>query len=182
MRWPSLGTHNVLNGLAALAAAAAQGADPVALLPAFAEFRNVKRRMELIGEVDAVRIYDDFAHHPTAIATTLAGLRASVGSARIVVALEPRSNSMRLGAHAAALAPALDDADEVVFLQRSELPWDAAGVIATLRSHGRAVADTGQLVDALATGVRPGDHVIFMSNGGFENAPRRLLAALQAKD
>lgn len=179
VHWPLLGTHNVLNGLAALAAAAAQGADPTALLSAFAEFRNVKRRMELIGEVGAVRIYDDFAHHPTAIAATLAGLRAKVGSARIVVALEPRSNSMRLGAHAAALAPALAAADEVVFLQRPELPWDAAGVIATLRGHGRAVADTGQLVDAVATSVRPGDHVIFMSNGGFENAPRRLLAALQ---
>ncbi|MHC1480219.1 UDP-N-acetylmuramate:L-alanyl-gamma-D-glutamyl-meso-diaminopimelate ligase [Frateuria aurantia] len=179
VHWSLLGNHNVLNALAALAAAAAHGADPAALLPAFAEFRNVKRRMELVGEVGDIRIYDDFAHHPTAIATTLAGLRAKVGKARIVVAMEPRSNSMRLGAHAAALAPSLVDADEVVFLQRPELPWDAAAVIGALRGQGQAVPDTSALIDAVVDRVQAGDHVIFMSNGGFENAPRRLLAALQ---
>ncbi len=181
VRWPLLGRHNVLNAIAALAAAAAYGADPAALLPAFAEFRNVKRRMERIGEAGGVCIHDDFAHHPTAIAATLQGLRARVGGARIVVAMEPRSNSMRLGAHAGALAPSLADADEVVFLQRPELPWDAAAVIGALRGHGQAVADTQALIDAVAGMARPGDHVIFMSNGGFENAPRRLLAALQAR-
>ncbi|HUH56030.1 MAG TPA: UDP-N-acetylmuramate:L-alanyl-gamma-D-glutamyl-meso-diaminopimelate ligase, partial [Rhodanobacter sp.] len=104
VRWPLLGNHSVMNALAALAAAAAAGADPRALLPAFADFRSVKRRMELVGEAGGVHVYDDFAHHPTAIATTLAGLRAKVGAGRILVALEPRSNSMRQGAHAAALA------------------------------------------------------------------------------
>src|SRR5690606_18938207 len=115
VRWPLLGRHNVLNALAALAAAHAVGVDVAAVLPALAGFRSVKRRMELVGERDGIAIYDDFAHHPTAIAATLAGLRARVGDARIVVAMEPRSNSMRMGAHADALAPSLDLADAVVF-------------------------------------------------------------------
>jgi len=129
--------------------------------------------------VQGVRVYDDFAHHPTAIATTLAGLRAKVGGARILVALEPRSNSMRLGAHSEALAPSLSDADAVVFLHRPELPWDARRVTDAL--HGRA--STAPTVDALLASLkaqtRAGDHVVFMSNGGFENAPRRFVEALQ---
>jgi len=180
VRWPLLGRHNVLNALAALAAAAAAGADPVALLPAFAGFRSVKRRMEQVGEVAGVRVYDDFAHHPTAIATTLAGLRASVGEARILVALEPRSNSMRQGAHADALAPSLAAADAVVFLHRPELPWDAQRVTDALAGRGAAVPTVDALLDALRAQARPGDHVVFMSNGGFEGAPRRFVEALRA--
>jgi UDP-N-acetylmuramate: L-alanyl-gamma-D-glutamyl-meso-diaminopimelate ligase len=178
VRWSLLGNHSVLNALAALAAASAAGADPRALLPAFASFESVKRRMELVDEVEGVRVYDDFAHHPTAIATTLAGLRAKVGKARILVALEPRSNSMRLGAHAAGLAPSLADADAVVFLHRPELPWDAARVTDALAGRGHAVPTVTALVDALRDEARPGDHVVFMSNGGFENAPRRFVQAL----
>ena len=178
--WPLLGDHNVLNGLAALAACTAVGVDLAAVLPALAAFRSVKRRLEVVGAHGGVTVYDDFAHHPTAIATTLAGLRAKVGDARIVVAMEPRSNSMRLGAHADALAPSLDLADAVVFLARPELPWDAGKVIAALRGDGRAVADADALLAALAERVRPGDHVVFMSNGGFDGAPRRFVAALQA--
>ena len=105
VHWTLLGRHNVMNALAALAAASAAGADPVALLPAFGEFHNVKRRLQVLGTPHGQTVYDDFAHHPTAIRSTLAGLRAKVGSARIVVAIEPRSNSMRLGAHVAELAP-----------------------------------------------------------------------------
>lgn len=118
VQWSLLGRHNVLNGLAALAAAHAVGVAPAEVIPALARFRSVKRRMEVIGSHDGITVYDDFAHHPTAIATTLEGLRAKVGDARIVVAMEPRSNSMRLGAHAQALAPSLALADEVVFLHR----------------------------------------------------------------
>ena len=179
VRWPLLGQHSVMNALAALAAAAAAGCDPRALLPAFTRFESVKRRMELVGEVNGVRVYDDFAHHPTAIATTLAGLRARVGTARILVALEPRSNSMRQGAHAEALAPALADADAVVFLQRPELPWDAARVTAALGGRGSAVPTAEALIDALCARAQPGDQVIFMSNGGFEAAPRRFVQQLR---
>jgi UDP-N-acetylmuramate: L-alanyl-gamma-D-glutamyl-meso-diaminopimelate ligase len=179
VRWSLLGNHSVMNALAALAAAAAAGADPCALLPAFASFESVKRRMELVGEVNGVRVYDDFAHHPTAIATTLAGLRAKVGHARILVALEPRSNSMRQGAHAAALAPSLADADAVVFLHRPELSWDAGRVTAALGGRGATAPTVDALIVALRAQARPGDQVIFMSNGGFEAAPRRFVESLR---
>jgi UDP-N-acetylmuramate: L-alanyl-gamma-D-glutamyl-meso-diaminopimelate ligase len=179
VHWPLLGNHSVLNALAALAAANAAGADPRALLPAFATFESVKRRMELVGDIHGVHVYDDFAHHPTAIATTLAGLRANVGDARILVALEPRSNSMRQGAHAEALAPSLADADAVVFLHRPALPWDAHQVTDALAGRGSTAPDVDGLIAALRTQARPGDHVVFMSNGGFENAPRRFVEALR---
>ncbi len=178
IHWSLLGNHSVMNALAALAAAAAAGADPRALLPDFASFQSVKRRMEIVGEAHGVRVYDDFAHHPTAIATTLAGLRAKVGKARIVVALEPRSNSMRLGAHADALAPSLADADAVVFLHRPELAWDAGRVTAALNGRGSAVPTVDALIAALRSEVRAGDHVVFMSNGGFEGAPRRFAESI----
>lgn len=178
VRWPLLGRHNVMNALAALAACAAVDVDVAALLPALSDFRSVKRRLEMLGRARGVTVYDDFAHHPTAIAATLAGLRAKVGDARILVALEPRSNSMRLGAHASALAPALAQADTVVFLGRPELPWDAAKVIAALDGQGHRVADAAGLVTVLERLAEPGDHVVFMSNGGFDDAPRRFLAAL----
>jgi UDP-N-acetylmuramate: L-alanyl-gamma-D-glutamyl-meso-diaminopimelate ligase len=178
VRWPLIGRHNVLNAVAALAAAAAVGVAPTDLLPAFGTFRSAKRRMEVLGEARGVTVYDDFAHHPTAIHTTLEGLRAKVGAARIVVALEPRSNSMRLGAHADALAPSLAPADRVVFLHRPNLPWDAAKVVAAVRGDACTVPDVDQLIARLVTETQPGDHVVFMSNGGFEDAQRRFLAAL----
>ncbi len=179
VRWGQLGNHSVMNALAALAAAAAAGADAKTLLAAFATFQGVRRRMELVGEVGDVRVYDDFAHHPTAISTTLAGLRAKVGNARILVALEPRSNSMRQGAHAAALAPSLIDADEVVFLHRPELTWDAGKIIDELHGRGATASSVDALIDALHAKVRRGDQVIFMSNGGFEAAPHRFVERLQ---
>ncbi len=180
VRWPLLGRHNVMNALAALAACAAVGVDVASVLPALARFRSVKRRLEVLGQARGITVYDDFAHHPTAIATTLAGLRAKVGAGgRIVVAMEPRSNSMRLGAHAQALAPSLDDADAVVFLHRPELAWDAGQVVSALRGEGVAVPDADALIAALRTLARDGDHVVFMSNGGFDGAPRRFLAALR---
>ena len=181
VRWPLLGRHNVMNALAALASCDAVGVDAASVLPSLSAFRSVKRRMELLGEADGVSVYDDFAHHPTAIATTLAGLRARVGGGRIVVAMEPRSNSMRLGAHAQALAPSLDDADAVVFLHRPELAWDAGGVVAALRGAGHAVSDADALLACLASLAQPGAHVVFMSNGGFDAAPRRFLEALRSR-
>ena len=151
------------------------------MIPALADFRSVKRRLEVIGTAHGITVYDDFAHHPTAIRTTLEGLRAKVGAARIVVAMEPRSNSMRLGAHADALAPSLELADEVLFLHRPELAWDAGKVVAAVRGQARAVPDTDALLAALQAGARAGDHVVFMSNGGFDAAPRRFLAALRGE-
>jgi len=179
-RWNLVGRHNVMNALAALAAAHAADVDVAAALPALADFRNVARRLELVGEHAGVRVYDDFAHHPTAIATTLAGLRAKVGDARILVGMEPRSNSMRMGAHADELAPSLRDADAVVFLQRPELAWDASRIVAGLNGRGRTAARVDELIASLLDGVRAGDHVVFMSNGGFEGAPRKFFAALEA--
>ncbi len=135
--------------------------------------------MENIGSARGITVYDDFAHHPTAIRTTLEGLRARVGAARILVAMEPRSNSMRLGAHAAQIAPSLDGADIMVFLHRPELPWDAGTVVSALRGQGETVATVDALIERLAQLARPGDHIVFMSNGGFEGAPRRVLALLK---
>ena len=180
VRWSLLGRHNVMNALAALAAAHAVGVEPAQVIAALAGFASVKRRLEVLGTQSGVTVYDDFAHHPTAIATTLEGLRAKVGDARILVAMEPRSNSMRLGAHADALAPSLALADAVVFLHRPELAWDAGAVIAAVRGQALAVADTDALLAALRAQARPGDHVVFMSNGGFDGAPRRFLALLDA--
>lgn len=178
VQWPLLGRHNVLNGLAALAAVHAVGVDPATVMPALAHFQSVKRRLEVIGSARGITVYDDFAHHPTAIATTLQGLRARVGAARVVVAMEPRSNSMRLGAHAQALAPSLHDADAVVFLHRPELAWDAVPIIAQVRGEARVAQDVAILLRTLGEIAQPGDHVVFMSNGGFDGAPRRFLAQL----
>jgi UDP-N-acetylmuramate: L-alanyl-gamma-D-glutamyl-meso-diaminopimelate ligase len=180
-RWNLTGRHNVMNALAALAAADAAGVDVASALPALPDFRSVARRMELVGDVDGVRVYDDFAHHPTAIATTLAGLRARVGNARILVGMEPRSNSMRMGAHADELAPSLADADCVVFLKRAELPWDADRVVGALGGRGRAAPSVDALIDRLRADAKPGDSVVFMSNGGFEGAPRKFVDALRLR-
>jgi UDP-N-acetylmuramate: L-alanyl-gamma-D-glutamyl-meso-diaminopimelate ligase len=179
VRWSMLGRHNVMNALAAFAACHAVGVDVASILPALVDFISVKRRMEVIGTARGITVYDDFAHHPTAIATTLQGLRANVGSARIIVAMEPRSNSMRLGAHSRQIAPSLDAADAVVFLHRPELPWDAEAVVSALRGEGHKVPTVEALIDALKSIAREGDHIVFMSNGGFEDAPRRCLATLQ---
>ena len=181
VRWGLIGRHNAMNALAALAAADAGGVDITAAIAALADFRSAKRRLEHIGEHAGINVYDDFAHHPTAIATTLAGLRARVGKARILVGMEPRSNSMRLGAHAHELAPSMRDADAVVFLQRPDLPWDAQRVIAALDGRGSAVATVDALVALLVESTRAGDHVVFMSNGGFEDAPRRFLRSLRSR-
>ena len=178
VRWDMVGRHNVMNGLAALAAAHAVGVDIATVVPSLADFVSVKRRLENLGTANGITVYDDFAHHPTAIRTTLAGLRARVGPARILVAMEPRSNSMRLGAHAEQIAPSLDAADLTLFLQRPELAWDAGAVISQLRSPGEAVASVDALIERLVQVAQPGDHVVFMSNGGFEGAPRRAVAAL----
>jgi UDP-N-acetylmuramate: L-alanyl-gamma-D-glutamyl-meso-diaminopimelate ligase len=134
--------------------------------------------MEVRGVINGVTVYDDFAHHPTAIQTTLDGLRKRVGNARILVALEARSNTMRMGVHAHTLGPSLLGADRVWFFAPHNLGWDTTPIIQQLQGRGQALASTEAIIAAVVREARPGDHVIIMSNGGFENIHLRLLAAL----
>lgn len=175
VEWNLLGRHNVANALAALAALEALGIEPEHLLPALTTFRPPRRRLELLGVREGIHVYDDFAHHPTAIAATLGALRAHVAPARTVVALEPRSNSMRAGVHRDALAGALAEADLVVILLPPDLAWDATALLDALGPRALAVPDVESLLAALAARARPGDHVLFMSNGDFGGAPQRFV-------
>ncbi len=178
VEWSLIGEHNVLNGLAAIAAASHAGVAPAEAIRALAQFRGVRRRLELRGTVGEIHVYDDFAHHPTAILTTLRGLRESVGSARIIAVLEPRSNTMRLGVHREELAAALDPADQSWLLAAPDLGWDLAAAVLPLGARCHLAGTVDALVDGLAAAVRPGDHVLIMSNGGFGGLHDRLLARL----
>jgi UDP-N-acetylmuramate: L-alanyl-gamma-D-glutamyl-meso-diaminopimelate ligase len=177
VNWSLLGEHNRLNALAALAAARHAGVPARDGVDALSRFVNVKRRMEVRGEVAGVTVYDDFAHHPTAIATTLAGLRAKVDGQRILAVLEPRSNTMKLGVMKEALPTSLAEADRV-FCYTGGIDWDAAGALAPLGAQASTHADLEQLVEAIAAEARPGDQVLVMSNGGFGGLHARLLARL----
>jgi UDP-N-acetylmuramate: L-alanyl-gamma-D-glutamyl-meso-diaminopimelate ligase len=179
LTWDLTGRHNVNNAMGAIAAASHAGVSHHLALAALAEFRGIQRRLEQRGRVRGITIYDDFAHHPTAIASTLAGLRARVGQARIVAVLEPRSNTMRLGVHRDALAPALTLADEAILYQPPSLGWDVAEVASTVGSRAKVFRAVPDIVEYLAGTVRPGDHVLVMSNGPFEGIHERLLQALQ---
>jgi UDP-N-acetylmuramate: L-alanyl-gamma-D-glutamyl-meso-diaminopimelate ligase len=178
--WALIGEHNVTNALAAVAAAHHVGVAPQDAGAALATFRGVRRRMEIRGTVGGITVYDDFAHHPTAIATTLRGLRARVGSARILTVLESRSNTMRLGVHREALADALGPADACWFYCPPTLGWDLPAAVASLGARARFAASVEELVASLAAAARPGDHVLIMSNGGFGGLHERLVAALAA--
>ena len=179
LRWSQFGGHNALNACAALAASVAAEVDPKTALAALAGFRGVKRRMELISEVDNIRVYDDFAHHPTAIRLTLEGLRRNVGNARVLVALEPRSNTMRAGVHFDELGPALIAADRVWLMADDTIDWDPHEALAPLDGRGRVVTRSDDLLEQMLDAVRPGDHVVFMSNGGFDSVPARFSDAVQ---
>lgn len=177
--WELLGEHNRSNALAVIAAARHVGVAPCIAIEALSEFKNVKRRMEVKGVAQGVTVYDDFAHHPTAIATTVAGLRAKVGKARILAVLEPRSNTMKLGVMKDALPESLRDADSV-FCYANQLGWDAAAALAPIQHKAQTFDDLGQLVAAVTAQAQPGDHVLVMSNGGFGGVHQKLLQALQA--
>jgi UDP-N-acetylmuramate: L-alanyl-gamma-D-glutamyl-meso-diaminopimelate ligase len=179
--WDLIGEHNVLNALAAIGAAAHAGVTPERAAAALRKFRGVKRRMEVRGVVNGVTVYDDFAHHPTAIETTLKGLRARVGKQRIVAVLEPRSNTMKLGVHRDELAPSLGTADKSWFLNAPDLGWDLAGAVAAMGDRVRLAASVDDLVKGLVADARSGDHVLIMSNGGFGGLHEKLLAALRAR-
>ena len=178
--WSLTGDHNRANALAAIAAARHAGVAPAAAIAALCEFRNVRRRMEIRGEVDGVTVYDDFAHHPTAIDTTIAGLRSKVGAARILAVLEPRSNTMKLGVMKERLAASLAGAD-LTYCYTKGLGWDAAGVLAPLGDRARDDDDLDRLVASIVAEARPGDQVLVMSNGGFGGIHEKLLAALRMR-
>ncbi|MGZ5090672.1 MAG: UDP-N-acetylmuramate:L-alanyl-gamma-D-glutamyl-meso-diaminopimelate ligase [Burkholderiales bacterium] len=178
VRWDLIGAHNRSNALAAIAAARHAGVPPNVAIEALSRFENVKRRMEVRGVVGGVTVYDDFAHHPTAIETTLAGLRAKVNGARIIAVIEPRSNTMKLGVMKQALAGSLAAADRV-FCFSGGLSWDPAAALAPLGSKASVYADLDQLIGDIAASSRAGDQVLIMSNGGFGGIHERLLRRLE---
>jgi UDP-N-acetylmuramate: L-alanyl-gamma-D-glutamyl-meso-diaminopimelate ligase len=178
VRWDLIGAHNAENALAAILAARHAGVPVEVSAEALATFRNARRRLECLGVVDDVTIYDDFAHHPTAIASTIAALRGRIGNARLLAVLEPRSATMKLGVHKHTLARSLDGAEAVFVYAPSDLGWDVATAMEPLAGRAHVVADIDALVDAIAAEARPGDHVLVMSNGGFGGVHGRLMQRL----
>jgi UDP-N-acetylmuramate: L-alanyl-gamma-D-glutamyl-meso-diaminopimelate ligase len=183
-----MGQHNQLNALAAIASANHIGISPADSARALAEFKNVKRRLETIGVANDITIYDDFAHHPTAITTTVDGLRRRVGKARILAVLEPRSNTMKLGVMKAQLPSSLEQADQVFAYGanagKESLGWDLAEVLSPLNTKkqdkAQAFDDLDALVKAVAKEAKPGDHIFVMSNGGFGGVHQKILKAITA--
>lgn len=182
LRWNLLGEHNVMNALAAIAAARHVGVSPAQAIAALETFKSVKRRMELRGTVRNISVYDDFAHHPTAIATTLAGLRQTVGAARVLAVIEPRSNTMKLGVMAAQLPTSLRDADMVfgygATQGKDKIEWSLDTALAPLGARSKTFTDLSMLIEAIVQEARPGDHIVVMSNGSFGGIHQRLLDAL----
>jgi UDP-N-acetylmuramate: L-alanyl-gamma-D-glutamyl-meso-diaminopimelate ligase len=182
VNWSLTGEHNRMNALASIAAARHVGVTPAVAIEALQKFENVKRRMEVRGTVKEITVYDDFAHHPTAIATTVAGLRKKVGNARILAVLEPRSNTMKLGTMKEALPGSLTDAD-LVFgygakAGKDALGWNLSEALAPLGRNATAYDELDTLVQAITRAARPGDHVLVMSNGGFGGVHQKILDAL----
>jgi UDP-N-acetylmuramate: L-alanyl-gamma-D-glutamyl-meso-diaminopimelate ligase len=177
VEWPLLGEHNQFNALAAIAAAEHAGVAPEAAGRALASFENVRRRLELRGEAGGVKVYDDFAHHPTAMHTTVSGLRRKVGEERILAVFEPRSNTMKLGTMKALLPWALEGAD-IAFCHAGGLAWDPTQVLAPMGEQAVVCDTIDALVARVSAAARPGDHVLCMSNGGFGGVHDKLLAAL----
>ena len=177
VEWELLGDHNRMNALAALAAARHVGVSVEVVIAALGLFQNVKRRMELRGVEKGISVYDDFAHHPTAITTTVAGLRAKVGKARILAVLEPRSNTMKLGIMKQALPASLVDAD-LVFCYGANLGWDASEALAPMGRKAKVFDNMEALVAAIASEAKSGDQILVMSNGGFGGIHQKLLTQL----
>lgn len=178
LSWALNGRHNMMNALAAIAAAHHVGVRLVDAAAALSEFGGVKRRMELRGSPRGVAVYDDFAHHPTAISSTLDGLRKKVGGAKIYAVIEPRSNTMRLGQHRAALAASTAQADEVLWYSPANLDWSLDDVVAESAVPARVFADIDSILAYLQDVVAAGDHVLIMSNGGFGGIHQKLLDKL----
>ncbi|MGD8937945.1 MAG: UDP-N-acetylmuramate:L-alanyl-gamma-D-glutamyl-meso-diaminopimelate ligase [Gammaproteobacteria bacterium] len=179
VKWPLIGLHNVHNAVMAIAAARHAGVPVPHAIAALNEFQNVKRRMEVIGQARGITVYDDFAHHPTAIETTLHGLRNKITSGRIIAVLEPRSNTMRMGIHKDALADSLAEADDVVLYQPADIGWDLDYVSDRTKPPSRVLQSVDDIIDYVRKTAQNGDHVLIMSNGAFGGLHKKLLDALQ---
>jgi UDP-N-acetylmuramate-alanine ligase len=179
VRWRLGGLHNAHNALAAMLAARHVGVPIEVSVAALSEFKGVKRRLELRGEAGGVQVFDDFAHHPTAIEVTIAALRRQIGDARILAVVEPRSNTMKLGVHKHALARSLEGADLSFLLQPANAGWDVAEAVASLGERAAVATEVDALVERIATAARPGDRVLVMSNGAFGGIHGKLLRALE---
>lgn len=182
VEWTQLGMHSMHNGLAAISAACHVGVSPATAIEALRDFQGAKRRLEVRGTINEVTVYDDFAHHPTAIATTLSGLRARVGTQPIIAVLEPRSNTMKLGVFKDSLASALTGADTVVLYQAPDLGWSLAEIGAMLGSRSQVSYSLDETLAAIQAQAKPGTHVLIMSNGSFGGIHEQLLQALQTVD
>lgn len=182
LNWQLSGRHNAMNACAAMAAVNAVGVEPAVAIEALGLFQGVARRQELIYDANDIKVYDDFAHHPTAIRLTLEGLRRKHSSARLLVALEPRSNTMKAGVHIQELGPALAAADRVWLFASEGINWDPHEALAPLDGRGRVVTRTAEMLNQMLESARPGDRVVFMSNGGFESAQRRFCEALDSQE
>jgi UDP-N-acetylmuramate: L-alanyl-gamma-D-glutamyl-meso-diaminopimelate ligase len=178
VHWDLIGAHNAENALAAILAARHAGVPVEVAMEALATFRNARRRLECLGTVDHITLYDDFAHHPTAIASTIAALRGRIGDARLLAVLEPRSATMKLGVHKDTLARSLNDAQGVFVYAPSDLGWDVAAAMAPLGARAHVIGGIDGLVEAVVAEARSGDHVLIMSNGGFGGLHGRLLERL----
>jgi len=181
VKWNLIGNHNVSNAVAAIAASRHVGVAPPHAISALAEYINTKRRLEVRGEVNKITVYDDFAHHPTAISSTLQGLRNKVGSSKIFAVLEPRSNTMKLGIHKNELSTSLVGADQIIMYEPVGMQWSLQDSLANLGDKLTIIDEVSKIIDSLIENVKPGDYVLIMSNGGFENIHERFLEALMSK-
>jgi UDP-N-acetylmuramate: L-alanyl-gamma-D-glutamyl-meso-diaminopimelate ligase len=178
VKWQLQGRHNINNAMMAIAAARHAGVDTPVAIDAIGRFINTKRRMEVLGVVNNITVYDDFAHHPTAIATTLEGLRAKVGEQRILAVLEPRSNTMKMGVHKDTLPLSWSAANQVFVFEPGNLSWSMDELLAKSPVTALLYKDFSMLVKSIVTYAKPGDHIVIMSNGGFGGIHQKLLEQL----
>jgi len=181
VNWNLQGLHNVNNAVMAIGAARHAGVPVKHAIEAMSQFKNVKRRMEIVGTVNDITIYDDFAHHPTAIELTLGGLRNKVGSARIIAILEPRSNTMRMGVHQDTLAASLDRADEVIYYQPADINWNLDAIARNTKPPASVMSTIEEIITHVMNIAKPGDQLLIMSNGAFGGLHQKLLAELQSR-
>ena len=178
LRWPLIGAHNAANATAAVAAAAQVGVDPADAVNALASFAGIKRRLELLGAPHNIAVFDDFAHHPTAIAATLSAMRAEQSSGKLIALVEPRSNTMRLGQYRTELGAAAQEANHVIWFEPSGLDWNLSAAL-NAYEHQEVVSDIDTLLNRALALAHPGDKIVVMSNGGFQGLHTRLIAALE---